>query len=130
MTRINCIDPEQLHPKHLVAEYRELPRIFSLVHKAILSNRIDKIKIPSSYILGTGHVKFFYDKLLYLSRRHADLVREMIKRNYNPQFVEDLHSTWKDYIPEKYWNDWKPTQESVKINVQRINDRLESMSKK
>ena len=35
MTRINCIAPALLNNKHLLAEYRELPRVFGLVKKAI-----------------------------------------------------------------------------------------------
>lgn len=35
MTRINCVAPIELTTKHLVAEYRELPRIYNLVRAAI-----------------------------------------------------------------------------------------------
>lgn len=34
MTRINVVPVESLYYKHLVAEYREIPRCFSLAHKA------------------------------------------------------------------------------------------------
>ena len=34
MTRINGIPPQELTGPHLVAEYRELPRIFALVRAA------------------------------------------------------------------------------------------------
>lgn len=35
MTRINLADPSTLHSKHLLAEYRELPRVFKLVEAAL-----------------------------------------------------------------------------------------------
>jgi hypothetical protein len=31
VTRINLVDPKELSRQHLVAEYRELPRIFNYV---------------------------------------------------------------------------------------------------
>lgn len=34
MTRINLVDPSTLHTKHLIAEYRELPRVFALAEAA------------------------------------------------------------------------------------------------
>lgn len=34
MTCINLVDPSTLHSKHLLAEYRELPRVFKLVEAA------------------------------------------------------------------------------------------------
>ena len=34
MTRINCIPVEELSTPHLIAEYRELPRVFALAHNA------------------------------------------------------------------------------------------------
>lgn len=36
MTRINLIPPAQLSDQHLLAEYRELPRIFTMAHEAAL----------------------------------------------------------------------------------------------
>lgn len=33
MTRVNVIPVEELHDKHLIAEYREIPRIVNLVRK-------------------------------------------------------------------------------------------------
>lgn len=123
MTRINCVPPEELHQKHLVAEYRELPRTFKLVEK-YLSKNSRLPALPKSYTLGTGHVKFFYDKLLYLSNRQTQLVEEMIKRGYNPTHRESLISQFKNIIPASCWNDWTPTEEAVAINRQRILDRM------
>ena len=35
MTRINLLPPSQLADQHLIAEWRELPRIFGLVKKKL-----------------------------------------------------------------------------------------------
>ena len=69
MTRINLVPPSELHDKHLLAEYRELPRVFKLARPCD--------DIPEKYCLGTGHVKFFYNKLEFLYKRQCQLCEEM-----------------------------------------------------
>lgn len=39
MTRINLLPPAQLADQHLIAEYRELPRIFTLVKSKLQSQK-------------------------------------------------------------------------------------------
>lgn len=74
MTRINLVPPEELHRLHLIAEYRELPRVFSLAREGV--------EIPETYTFGHGHVKFFYNKLWFITLRHRLLVLEMERRGY------------------------------------------------
>lgn len=127
MTRINCIPVEELSGPHLVAEYRELPRVFALAEKSI---KRAKLIQPEAYTLGKGHVLFFYTRLGYLQKRHAALIAEMKRRGYNPSFTGIER---KDFplIPEHYWNDWIPTPEAIEINRQRIKEReLASLIKK
>lgn len=124
MTRINVVPVETLHRSHLVAEYRELPRIFALAHKASQSPKPWTHKQPKSYTLGTGHVLFFYDKLSFLADRHADLVREMLQRGYKPSFTGNLREQWQDSIPSSYWRSYTPTEDAISINIERINKRL------
>lgn len=56
MTRINCIPVFELNKKMLLAEYRELPRIFSWLEGVLEKNR--EPKIPDHYVLGKGHMSF------------------------------------------------------------------------
>lgn len=123
MTRINCVPPEELTAKHLVAEYRELPRIFTLVRKAQDRGLTDvDIMIPPVYVLGTGHVRFFYNKLKYLETRQIMLIDEMRKRGFKPNFVKiDELMTG---INQMWYNDWIPDDKAMEINRQRINERL------
>jgi deoxyribonuclease (pyrimidine dimer) len=82
MTRINVgIPPEELTQQHLIAELREIKRIPNLV----LRGKFSLKNQPSLFTLGTGHVKFFYDKLAYLKDRYATLRVEALKRGYNVQ---------------------------------------------
>lgn len=73
MTRINVIAVEDLSNEHLMAEYRELPRIFTHVRK----HGIQKDRIPEQYTLGKGHVLFFTDKLDWLHARFCDISWEL-----------------------------------------------------
>lgn len=119
MTRINCIPVEELSGPHLVAEYRELPRVFALARKAALRGTPDQ---PSSYVLGKGHMLFFYTRLGYLARRHAELIREMRRRGYKPSF-QGVQRADFPAIPDAYWNDWQPTAEAMALNRARIAER-------
>ncbi len=120
MTRINCVPVEELSREHLIAEYRELPRVFALARKAAERKDIKKIDF---YTLGKGHVLFFYTRLAYLARRHIELVSEMQRRGYTPNFTASLQESHAD-IPAELWGDWAPTKEALAINRQRIADRL------
>lgn len=119
MTRINCIPVEELSRQHLVAEYRELPRVFALAYKASQRTKFDQ---PATYTLGTGHVTFFYTRLGYLAKRHAQLVTEMLRRGYKPTFTGSLKDAYPD-IPEAFWGDWEPTDDAMAINRYRIFER-------
>ena len=121
MTRINVVTPEDLHPKHLLAEYRELPRVFKL---ARLGD-----DIPETYRLGPGHVKFFFDKLEFLYNRQCRLVKEMQKRGFNPKFDPVELLVWRDRKP-KCWNDYVPTLEAIRLNNERIHLRLTEMKRR
>lgn len=118
MTRINAGYPvKQLTGKHLMAEHREIKRIPNAVKKgkAVIKD------IPKDFCLGPGHVKFFYNKQLYLKKRYEELYKEAISRGYKPTYYGDC---WND-IPEHLMNDWVPTTESKLLIEQRIKERLE-----
>ena len=124
MTRINVVPVRELTVKHLVAEYRELPRMFA--YAAAAAKRDDwKHRQPKNYVLGKGHMLFFYDKLTWLSERHQRLVKEMQRRGYKPKFTKSLKSQWRKSIPLSMWKNWRPTKAARELNRQRISDRLE-----
>lgn len=116
MTRINCIPVEELENKMLISEYRELPRISKLA-KVVAD-------APANYKLGTGHVKFFYDKGLYLQKRFSQLVSEMQRRGFTTNFT-----TYRPH-PDGLNNDWTPGPTDMEINRQRIKERLTSIKQR
>ena len=116
MTRINVgIKPAELVNKHLIAEHREIKRIPNCIAKG----KYNMEGIPDKFKLGTGHVKFFYDKLLYLKNRYWKLYIECIKRGFK---VQNYSSAW-DNVPQELMNDYQPTYMDRKIIKERINDR-------
>lgn len=122
MTRINVVPPEELSGKHLVAEYRERPRIFALVRAAQGKGlRPSDLKAPTAYVLGRGHMLFFYDKCMFLLRRQQSLIREMRSRGYDPKFAypNDLITG----LDQHWLGDYEPTDEAMAINRARIKER-------
>jgi hypothetical protein len=117
MTRINVgIPPSDLNSKHLIAEHREIKRIPNVIKKGKFSMQGQ----PDTFKLGTGHVKFFYDKLEYLRLRYNKLYDECIKRGFN---VTYYGSAFNDIDP-KYFGNYTPTENDIKIIKERIKERL------
>jgi len=107
MTRINVgIPPAELNGRHLIAEHREIKRIPNLVNRG----RYSLDNQPKLFKLGTGHVKFFYDKLY----------NECKKRGFN---VQNYSSAWKG-SPKHLMNDYTPTERDREIIKQRIEEKL------
>lgn len=120
MTRINvAIKPNNLTDQHLIAELRELPRVFTAVANRIRANK-NFDDIPKEFTLGTGHMKFFYDKQEFLMDRHYELQKEYSKRykkiwEFNPNLVNCSPSVYKNYLP---------TEKDKNLLVDRISTRL------
>lgn len=116
MTRVNCgIPPAELSNKHLVAEHREIKRIPNQVRKGRYSLKGK----PDEFCLGTGHVKFFYDKLAYLRARYEELYEECKRRGFNVTYFGEA---WND-VPKELMNDYAPTERDKNIVKQRIEER-------
>ena len=116
MTRINVgIPPAELVNQHLIAEHREIKRIPNCIAKG----KYNMDGIPDKFKLGTGHVKFFYNKLLYLKNRYTSLYNECIKRGFN---VQNYIAAW-DNVPQELMNDYKVKENDITIIKQRIHER-------
>ena len=116
MTRINVgIPPTELVNQHLIAEHREIKRIPNCIAKG----KYNMEGIPDKFKLGTGHVKFFYNKLLYLKNRYVSLYNECIKRGFN---VQNYIGAW-DNVPQELMNDYIVEANDIIIIKQRIDER-------
>ena len=120
MTRVNLIPPEELHYKHLVAEYREITRVPTLARKA--QREMHKKNIPPSYTMGVGHVLHFYNKLGFIADRYESLCDEMRRRGYvcnqipRSELLKDIDS-W-------FVQAYNPTSDAIELNRARIAERM------
>lgn len=122
MTRINLIPPEELTDQHLMREYQELPRIIGLVIKAInKGKKPSDFKISHDYVLGPGHVTFFYNKLEFLRKRQLLLITELLKREY-----KIIHQDGLDLldIPDEWKGDYIPTNNGLMLSRERIREKI------
>jgi hypothetical protein len=117
MTRINVgVEPAELTNKHLIAEHREIKRIPNCIKKGRYSLKGK----PDKFTLGTGHVKFFYDKLEYLHNRYINLYFECLNRGFN---VSDYSEAFEG-LPSELYNNYEEKLEDRLIIQNRIKERL------
>lgn len=136
MTRINVVPPSELCDAHLGAEYRELPRVFPLVRRAIARGELPTDpRNPARYVLGRGHVRFFYPRLGWLAARYDEIVAECRRRGrrvtYPNIFGSDIPAEWDRWwrpIPAEWWGWWRPDEEALALNRTRIAERLSKMN--
>lgn len=112
MTRINVIEPAELTDQHLLAEYRELPRIFALARP------LRPREVVPTYRLGAGHVRFFYPLTGWLSRRQAALIAECKRRGFSIK-----HTSPPAPLPGLD-GDWTPSAEDVEVNLSRLREKI------
>lgn len=126
MTRVNLVPPAELHDQHLFAEYRELKMVPKSLARSISARGVPGVlrMIPPAYVLGTGHVSFFYDKGLYLAKRYALLREELDRRAYayNADSALDPDGVFQRY--PQLNNDWTPTAEALALVRDRIQSRV------
>lgn len=115
MTRINVVPVEELCDQHLLAEWRELPRMRGFAEKTVIEEK----NIPLTYRLGEGHMAFFLNKADFLEERHAQLTKELLKRGFNLMIKLEFIMSLR-FKPVKYI----PTEEDLQLNRARITERM------
>lgn len=109
MTRINSVPVRELTDQHLLAEFREITRVYKL------AQHLDDY---GKYKMGEGHVKFFYNKGKYLAMRTDELYKECKKRGFDVQ--KKLYKSHPAGLNEH----WFPTDLDRDICRARIMDRI------
>ena len=109
MTRVNLVPPEVLSDEHLLAEYREIPRVWNKATQYLGP------LLSGPYRLGKGHVLFFMDKSDYILWRHMHLVQELLRRQINASAI---------HLPDPGTLSWYPSVDEIQINADRIVERL------
>lgn len=122
MTRINCaILPSELSTKHLIAELREIKRIPN--HVYLNCDNLNMKGIPEKFTLGTGHVKFFYNKLGYLYNRYKKLYHEA--KNIRKFNVNDYSESFLNAIKSRpdLNNDYTECLYDRELLIERLKER-------
>lgn len=117
---MNLVPVTELSNQHLMREYRELPRIFSMVAKAIERGEEPGHKSPPRYTIGTGQTRFFYDKLTFIRNRQVKIVEEMKNRGWNPVAFADPMSVDHGIDHPGYWNDYQPSESEIQTSRWRL----------
>jgi deoxyribonuclease (pyrimidine dimer) len=124
MTRINSnIDPRRLTDEHLMAEHREIKRLPHCLKTRLSAKRHNAI--PVRFTLGTGHVTFFLDKMVFTKDRYLRLHNECRRRGFD---VQDYSENW-NRVPQEYNQDYTMSDEDERIIVERIKERIETSPK-
>ena len=114
MVRINLLPPKNLADQHLIAEYAEILMLVEYIR-----NYPELAGIPAKFCLGTGHQKFFKNKLKYLKKRHEQIRKEMKKRGFNPTKTVNLSK-----IPRFLIKDWRPNKKDKEIIKKRLRQKI------
>lgn len=124
MTRVNCVDVSFLTDAHLIAEWREIVRIPNCLSSG--KYKYVPSAAPKEYTLGTGHCRFFYNKLLYIQTRHHSLCQEMDARKIrrNIEIIVDLTN-----IDNRLCNEWEPSVKDKLLNSYRLLERYDLRKK-
>lgn len=101
----------------LIAEHREIKRI----PNCIKSGRYSLDGMPVNFTLGTGHVKFFYNKLAYLRRRYELIYRVCVgaPNHFNVTYYGSAFNG----LPDALMGNYEPTINDRALLVQRLHER-------
>lgn len=134
MTRVNLVPPEELADQHLFAEFRELKMVPKSLARSLRAaerkGAADPVahvleRVPRHYVLGQGHVSFFYPLGAFLRRRYAAVREELLRRgshDFDRDAVLDPDLVY-DRDP-RLLGEYTPTPEALALNRERIQDRI------
>lgn len=126
MTRINTVDPAILSDQHLFSEFRELPRVPASLKKTLKKKHpevfLNGRATIGGYLLGTGHVTFFYPSGEFLFNRYQELTVELHKRNFNVNQQRLIE--WEVFQRNGLFNDWEPSIQCHRISCNRLLERI------
>jgi hypothetical protein len=131
LTRVNVVPTSELTNGQLLAEYREIPRIYKLVLKSIDRGEPLGKDVPSEFTYGKGALRFWYNKLAFIKLRQCALRDEMLVRGYKPVAHISPESEGNHGIDHPgYWNDYTPSEGALALNRRRLAIRKWSSDKR
>lgn len=129
MTRINTWHPRWLSDQHAAAERKEINQLLWHYANSVWVRDGRTCKLPETYRLGTGHVRFFYDKLGFIKKRWDLLTVELLRRDFKLEatFGGNLDSVAYSALQRGLridGNNWTPSIEDHLVLLPRIKERL------
>ena len=118
MVRVNLISPSHLSDQHLQAEYQELLMFIGYVKK-----HPSIALLPGKYQIGEGHMKFFKDKLGFVTQRHRAIRKEMERRN-----MEAKKELTIGMFKPAYLGNWEPDEKAIEASKFELLKKLEEKS--
>lgn len=126
MTEIHCVPAAQLTDRCLRAEMIELPRGFDLMRRDQAKGNPPGFMAPDEFVIGTGNVRFFSDKGLFLARRQMELIQEFHRRGKEWRgFTKVIkpEDGLVDGIKAERMNDWEPDEKALAKSRLRLFER-------
>jgi deoxyribonuclease (pyrimidine dimer) len=127
VSHINLVPPGELSWRLLRKELGGIEKVYGKV-RLVQSRGITPATaaIPSSYVRhGTGHLRFFYDKVLFVHARHKELVAEAILRGVESNLTRSpKFETCLTGLEQHWLNDWQPGELDLYLNRLYLKDRM------
>ncbi len=118
MTRINLVPVEELSDQHLIAEYRELPRV--------IKQNIDISNAPDRYCLGKGHIKWAKKHTIFILYRYGEICDEMKYRGFKFNYKwSDLAYYAMQHCSYEIHNMYSVNNEDIKLSRDRIIEKIQ-----
>lgn len=126
MTRLNLVPVQELHDQHLFAEFREIRDVPRALARSLAARGLSGVlaMIPREYVLGPGHVAFFYDKGTYLHMRYEDLRLELVLRGVRINREAALDPQHIYHTASVLRGNYTPTPAALSLARARIAERV------
>jgi deoxyribonuclease (pyrimidine dimer) len=124
MTRINLVPVQELYDQHLFAEFREIKMVPRSLERSLAARGVFGVlnMIPPAYVLGKGHVSFFYNKGAYLRERYSRIRAELACRGIN--FDQEAPFDPNGVMRGPFAGGYTPTPEALALVRERIASRV------
>jgi deoxyribonuclease (pyrimidine dimer) len=111
-----------LADQHLIAELKEINQLAGGLSNTLAG--VQEKEIPETFRLGSGHVKFFYNKGMYLSKRFDLLKQEMSDRGFKPTAA--FTNVWRERNRPELFKDWAPNEKDYSVIKERLLEKVQS----
>ena len=130
MARIHCAPVREISTELLLREFFSIPCVINSLYRSLNTRDYFYVNIPKEYTTQRGNMKFFYNKLLFLTNRYKDIYIELQKRNCKnikpkTEWIKKIEFLLdKRKIPDNWIKDWSPDKNAIDKSVWYLNNRM------